>query len=293
MQGTNALQIAAKKWARLLNNRTLELYDSQSSTVVFDSLDLGDAVRIAPGRTLFYVSTTSGQRVELGHSEPEEINRWVRALSECRKRSENFQEDRKRKRIESEDLQKPEASMKNGSRHSENEAQSVVNSSSTQENHQNIGIDANGADACNVLQEIAGSNLSEDEYDPEEDSMELERARQQTMVAARSNDTDIQSDIKFDENVDRQPRETRTNSSTPVPEHSPTVNTARENAPSWPRAFISFDDGAFTLRDRPALKVFFERYGEVVDVYLPSFNRKVIERTVLRERFSAHHLLMT
>jgi hypothetical protein len=275
LQGTDALQVAARKWARLLHNRNLELYDSQTSRVVFDSLALGDAVRIAPGRTLFYVSTVSGQRVELGHSEPAEVEKWVKALSICNKRSEYPHVDKKRKRIPNEyDELGISAKKTTLQSNAEEEQRSIVNSSSSAKENSHdaeIGTDDSDSDSHNVLQEIAGSNLSEDEYDPEEDTIELELSRQQADFKSNPFDADIQQEI---ESAHQGSEESSTHSCPPS-QHPTAANTVQTNGPSLPRAFINFDDGAFTLRDRPALRFFFERYGEVVDVYLPSFNRKV------------------
>ena len=242
------------------------------------------------------MSSASGQRIELRHTESAEIEKWAKTLSACKKSSQNISEDRKRKRpLES--SHKPETSNKVSR---EQEKLTSVGSESPQTKSQAADDDID--DGSNLLKDIAGSNLSEDEYDPEEDTMEQERSRQKELSLLKSEPVEeFKEGISVDNtSKDGGANEVRTSKDTdesgsrferhdsyayssvvhagPVADG---VNTVQPNGPPWYRAFIQFDEGSFQLRDRPALKYYFEKYGEVVDVFLPSTNRKVISSILI------------
>ena len=319
-QGLDSSKTDSPKWVRLQHDRTLLLYDTPSSNTLIDEVKLGEAVRIAPGGTLFYVQTIAGVRVELKHNDATEVQKWVRALSQCKNHAADRTQVLKRKHnmlggqtAESNNKslcsgindpsstagsQLLETSLsclkqesKSKSSHpatndlSESAASQLLETSVSSPTVRDA-IDSNGE--CNVLQEIAGSNLSEDEYDPEEDTVpaEIARSRADGVEPTFYEQRNIMNPPPHcDEVLDSHRQQALNAVRAPLPTSTPDAVRAPlpTSTPSAPRhrAFLNFDEGAFLLHDRPRLKLFFERYGEVVDVYLPSYNRKVDIEPVL------------
>ncbi len=270
-QGSDSLKSGDQKWVCLLQDRSLEIFDTPTSQVFLDRILLGHAVRIAPGGTQVFVQTVAGHRIEMRHSEPSEMDKWAKALSTLKRRAEPNLDRRKRKGI-SEDAQKSK--------------ESAVSIAPIDSQDSKLGSpfhiaqplqNSDNGPECNVLQEIAGSNLSDDEYDPEEDATQPEEPTKQhepTSTITRNN-----ADISESRNFNQAP------SSCSMPlgvkcteSDQPFASSSSQKGAPFHRAFIQFNEGVFSLRDRALLKSFFSRYGEVTDVYLPQTNRKVSAR---------------
>ncbi len=256
----------------LLQDRSLKVFDTPESQVLIDRILLGHAIRIAPGGTQVFVQTLTGHRIEMRHSELSEIEKWANALSALKRRAEPTLDSGKRKRIldkyqKSEETATSSAPLDNLGSHEELKT-------ATQSQKAQMLQNTDNDPGCNVLQEIAGSNLSDDEYDPEEDAAQPEEPKNQNDSASVFQKNDV--DAPERKNVN-QPPSLCTSVKFSEPDQSSAPFSSQKGAPFY-RVFIQFTEGAFNLRDRTLLKSFFRRYGEVTDVYLPQTNRKVKTR---------------
>jgi hypothetical protein len=135
----------------------------------------------------------------------------------------------------------------------------------------------------NVLREIAGSNLSDDEYDPVEtpDSPRSNHPPGQNVAQASAlpsfgiakSEKVITGRRVTNEDYQR-PLEHRSNFSI-KDKYASQHTSARPSAPTDHRVCIHFENGGFQMWDRPALASFFSRHGDVVDVFLPQSCQKV------------------
>jgi hypothetical protein len=254
----------------LLQNRSLEVFDSPTSQLLVDRILLGNAIRIAPGGTQVFVQTEAGNRIEMRHNEPSEMEKWAKSLSTIKRLAEPNLDCRKRKGIP-DDRQQSKENLGLIAPIDEQGAPVELKLGASLEIAQPLNNSDNGPE-CNVLQEIAGSNLSDDEYDPEEDAAQPEEpSKQQDPTSAI---TENDADFPESKNSNLAPTSRNFPLSAKCTESDHTSTSSQKGAP-FHRVFIQFNEGAFTLRDRPLLKSFFWRYGEVTDVYLPQTNRKV------------------
>lgn len=266
-QGSDSLKSGGQKWVCLFQDRSLEVFDTPTSQVVLDRILLGHAIRIAPGGTQIFVQTEAGNRIEMRHSERSEMDKWAQSLSTLKKQAEpnpnrgkGFPDERKIKKnavsIAPTGHQGSPVELKSGD--------PIQNDQQLQNSDSDPG--------CNVLQEIAGSNLSDDEYDPEEDATKSEEPAKQDYSASvfKGGDTDVLHRRNANQAASSSIESVKCTES-----DQPSASSSSQKAAPFHRIFIQFNEGAFKLRDRPLLKSFFSRYGEVIDVYLPQTNRKV------------------
>ncbi len=273
-QGSDSLKSDGQKWVCLLQDRSLEVFDTPTSHLLLDRILLGHAIRIAPGGTQVFVQTVAGNRIEMRHSEWSEMDKWAKAISTLKRRAEPNPNRGNRKGIPDErQLHKETAvlSAPAGNQGSPVESKSRDPMQNAQPQH-----NSDNDPGCNVLQEIAGSNLSDDEYDPEEDATQSEEPTKQNDSAyiLKSNDA---ADV-LDRRNANQGASSCVTSVKITESDQPFASSSSQKGAPFHRVFIQFNEGAFTLRDRTLLKSFFSRYGEVTDVYLPQTNRKVSTR---------------
>lgn len=262
------MKSVAQKWVCLLPDRSLAIYDSPTTQILLDRISLGHAIRIAPGGTHLFVQTVAGNRIEMRYSEPSEMDKWTKALSTLKRRTELNIEGKIRKNSQ----RIPDHDKKSKAAASSAFQDAPVEVKIRQDLHPLQKSDNDSA--CNVLHEIAGSNLSDDEYDPEEDAAQPDLSKQLHDSISVLKGTDV--GVREDEHANQAPSSGKSQLSLKRAETEPPfASSSSQGGAQFHRAFIQFNEGVFALQDRTMLKSFFGRYGEVTDVYLPQTNRKV------------------
>ena len=214
------------------------------------------------------MQTVAGNRIEMRHGEPSEMDKWTKALSTLKRCTEPTIEGKIRKNSQ----RIPDNYKKSKAAASSAILDAAVEVKIGQDLHPLQKSDNDSA--CNVLHEIAGSNLSDDEYDPEEDAAvqpEQPKMQHDSISVFTGNN------VGFPENkhANAPPFGNLQLSLKRAERDPPFASSSSQSGAQFHRAFIQFNEGAFALKDRTLLKSFFGRYGEVTDVYLPQTNRKV------------------